>query len=148
MKIHSRPPQTHHKPQKSPTCPIRRSYSMKYSDSQDIYFVPQLGNTLVFLFYLIGRDSKVQKRLYEETATLAPPGCDISSEDLRNAKYLRACITEAFRVIPTVPCIARILDESIKLSDHNLDAGVSYESLHSSIRDFDDHTESFHRAWE
>ncbi|XP_043277913.1 ecdysone 20-monooxygenase isoform X2 [Venturia canescens] len=83
-----------------------------------------LGNTLVFLFYLIGRNSEVQKRLYEETATLAPPGCDIAAEDLRNAKYLRACITEAFRVIPTVPCIARILDESIELSGHNLDAGT------------------------
>lgn len=59
----------------------------------------QLGNTLVFLFYLIGRNPDVQAKLYEETYSLAPPGCDLTIEDLRHAKYLRACITESFRCV-------------------------------------------------
>lgn len=57
----------------------------------------QLGNTLVFLFDLIGRNPRVQAKLYEESCSLAPPGCDLTTEDLRKAKYLRACITESFR---------------------------------------------------
>ncbi|KAG8041822.1 hypothetical protein G9C98_007126 [Cotesia typhae] len=83
-----------------------------------------LGNTLVFIFHLIGSNSAVQKELYEEVINLAPAGCDIAAEDLNSAKYLRACITEAFRVIPTTPCIARILDEPIKLSGREMEAGT------------------------
>nr|QBC73127.1 cytochrome P450 mono-oxygenase [Osmia bicornis] len=83
-----------------------------------------LGNTLVFLFDLIGRNPKVQAKLYEESYSLAPPGCDLTTEDLRKAKYLRACITESFRMIPTTTCIARILDESLELSGYRLPAGT------------------------
>ncbi|XP_053984395.1 ecdysone 20-monooxygenase isoform X1 [Hylaeus volcanicus] len=83
-----------------------------------------LGNTLVFLFDLIGRNSKVQADLYEEACSLAPPGCDLTIEDLRKAKYLRACITESFRVIPTTTCVARILEEPIELSGYHLTAGT------------------------
>lgn len=57
----------------------------------------QLGNTLVFLFNLIGSNPEVQANLYKEAQSLAPPGCDLKVEDLRKAKYLRACIMESFR---------------------------------------------------
>ncbi|XP_012286900.1 ecdysone 20-monooxygenase [Orussus abietinus] len=96
-----------------------------------------LGNTLVFLLYLVGRNARLQKRLHEEAISLAPPGCDLTAEDLRGAKYLRACITEAFRVIPTTPCIARILDEPIELAGHYLNAGTVV-LLHTWIAGLDD----------
>ncbi|XP_011255244.1 ecdysone 20-monooxygenase isoform X1 [Camponotus floridanus] len=83
-----------------------------------------LGNTLVFLFNLIGRNPEVQETLYKEAQSLAPPGCDLTVDDLRKAKYLRACITESFRIVPTTPCIARILDEPIELGGYRLDAGT------------------------
>ncbi|XP_070166736.1 cytochrome P450 family 24 subfamily A member shade isoform X1 [Polyergus mexicanus] len=83
-----------------------------------------LGNTLVFLFNLIGRNPEVQEALYNEAQSLAPPGCDLTVDDLRTAKYLRACITESFRIMPTTPCIARILDESIELGGYRLDPGT------------------------
>nr|XP_031825344.1 ecdysone 20-monooxygenase [Nomia melanderi] len=83
-----------------------------------------LGNTLVFLFDLIGRNPRVQAQLYEEAYALAPAGCDLTVEDLRKAKYLRACITESFRVMPTTTCIARILDEPVDLGDYHLTAGT------------------------
>lgn len=60
---------------------------------------PQLGNTLVFLFHLIGRNPAVQVKLYEETHELAPAGCDLTIDNLRRAKYLRACITESLRCV-------------------------------------------------
>ncbi|XP_051166696.1 ecdysone 20-monooxygenase isoform X1 [Leptopilina boulardi] len=83
-----------------------------------------LGNTLVFLFHMIGSNPEVQKKLFEEVADLAPPGCDLSVDDLRTAKYLRACITEAFRLLPTAPCLARILDEPAELGGYSLQAGT------------------------
>nr|XP_012150016.1 PREDICTED: ecdysone 20-monooxygenase isoform X3 [Megachile rotundata] len=83
-----------------------------------------LGNTLVFLFDLIGRNPAVQAKLYEESCSLAPPGCDLTIENLRKAKYLRACIIESFRKIPTTTCIARILDEPLELSGYRLNAGT------------------------
>lgn len=64
-----------------------------------MFLFSQLGNTLVFLLHMIGSYPEVQKKLYEEVADLAPPGCDLSVDDLRTAKYLRACITEAFRFV-------------------------------------------------
>ncbi|XP_033344817.1 ecdysone 20-monooxygenase isoform X1 [Bombus vosnesenskii] len=96
-----------------------------------------LGNTLVFLFYLIGRNPDVQAKLYEETYSLAPPGCDLTIEDLRHAKYLRACITESFRMIPTTTCIARILDEPIELSGYHLTTGTTV-LLHTWIAGMDE----------
>lgn len=83
-----------------------------------------LGNTLVFLFHLIGRNPVVQAKLHEEAHGLAPAGCDLTVEDLRAAKYLHACINEAFRILPTTPCIARILDEPIDLDGYRLDVGT------------------------
>ncbi|KAK1116630.1 hypothetical protein K0M31_018249 [Melipona bicolor] len=95
-----------------------------------------LGNTLVFLFNLIARNPDVQAKLYEEAYSLAPSGCDLTIENLRQAKYLRACITESYRMIPTTTCIARILDESIELSGYHLTAGTTV-LLHTWIAGLD-----------
>ncbi|EZA58896.1 Ecdysone 20-monooxygenase [Ooceraea biroi] len=96
-----------------------------------------LGNTLVFLFDLIGRNPQVQATLYEEVLSLAPPGCDLTEADLRTADYLRACISESFRILPTTPCIARILDEPIELEKYHLNAGTVV-LLHTWIAGLDD----------
>ncbi|XP_008543665.1 ecdysone 20-monooxygenase [Microplitis demolitor] len=105
-----------------------------------------LGNTLVFIFHLIGSNSKVQQELYEEVINLAPAGCNIAAEDLSTAKYLRACITEAFRVIPTAPCIARILDEPINVSGYKIDAG-SVVLLHTWIAGLEDSNFKNAKEW-
>ncbi|XP_032684458.1 ecdysone 20-monooxygenase-like isoform X1 [Odontomachus brunneus] len=83
-----------------------------------------LGNTLMYLFDMIGKNPEVQATLYEEVRSLAPPGCDIRIEDLRKAKYLRACIMESYRMMPTTPCIARILDEPLELEEYRLEPGT------------------------
>ncbi|XP_026296312.1 cytochrome P450 314A1 isoform X6 [Apis mellifera] len=102
---------------------IDLSLVTNYFTSLFLHF-SQLGNTLVFLFDLIGRNPTVQNKLYEETYALAPAGCDLTIDNLRKAKYLRACITESLRLIPTTTCIARILDEPIELSGYRLTAGT------------------------
>ncbi|XP_033216007.1 ecdysone 20-monooxygenase isoform X2 [Belonocnema kinseyi] len=83
-----------------------------------------LGNTLVFLFHMIASNPEVQKKLHEEVEFLATPGCDLVVDDLRNAKYLKACINESFRLLPTAPCLARILDEPAELGGYHLESGT------------------------
>ncbi|XP_054271191.1 ecdysone 20-monooxygenase [Macrosteles quadrilineatus] len=86
--------------------------------------IKTLGNTLVFLFYLVAKNPQVQKRLYEEIISLAPIGTPVTSQVLRDATYLRACIMETFRVLPTAPCVARILETDMELSGHHLKPGA------------------------
>lgn len=74
---------------------VNRDYYYRVKDT--VVGRLQLGNTLIFLFNLIGRNPEVQETLYKEAQSLAPPGCDLTVDDLRKAKYLRACITESFR---------------------------------------------------
>ncbi|XP_046669599.1 ecdysone 20-monooxygenase [Homalodisca vitripennis] len=85
--------------------------------------IKTLGNTLVFLLYLVAKNPRVQKRLYEEIVELAPLGTAVTSQVLRDANYLRACIMEAHRVLPTAPCVARILETDMELSGHHLKPG-------------------------
>ncbi|KAF6204808.1 hypothetical protein GE061_018970 [Apolygus lucorum] len=84
----------------------------------------KLGNTLVFLMYLIAKNKESQKKLYEEIMRLTPNGAQLDSHSLSEAHYLRACIMESFRVLPTAPCVARILESDLKLSDYYLKAGT------------------------
>nr|AFU86480.1 cytochrome P450 CYP314A1v2 [Laodelphax striatellus] len=86
--------------------------------------IKTLGNTLVFLLYLIAKNKRAQNVLYEQLMAVIPSGNPITSNTLREIPYLRACLTEAFRLLPTAPCIARILEEDLKVSDgHQLYAG-------------------------
>ncbi|XP_011504175.1 PREDICTED: ecdysone 20-monooxygenase isoform X2 [Ceratosolen solmsi marchali] len=96
-----------------------------------------VGNTLVFLLHTAGKNKKIQDRLREEADSLAPPHCDINTEDLKNAKYIRAFITEVFRLLPTAPCIARILEESVEVSGYHLKAGTVV-LLHTWISGLDE----------
>uniref|UniRef100_A0A0A9XMH1 Ecdysone 20-monooxygenase n=1 Tax=Lygus hesperus TaxID=30085 RepID=A0A0A9XMH1_LYGHE len=86
--------------------------------------IKTLGNTLVFLMYLIAKNKESQKKLYEEIMRLTPNGSQLDSHSLSEAHYLRACMMESFRVLPTAPCVARILESDLKLSDYYLKAGT------------------------
>ncbi|KAF7989225.1 hypothetical protein HCN44_007822 [Aphidius gifuensis] len=84
--------------------------------------------------------------LYDEVINLAPEGCDLVAENLRGAKYLRACITEGFRMLPTAPCIARLLDAPIELSDYQLEEGTVV-LLHTWIAGLNDDNFYIGKKW-
>ncbi|KAL4105170.1 hypothetical protein QTP88_020442 [Uroleucon formosanum] len=86
--------------------------------------IKTLGNTLVFLLYLIAKHPEVQEKLYKEVSQLAPKGTHITNKHLVNATYLKACIIEAHRLKPTAPCIARVLESEIKYDDYCLPSGT------------------------
>ncbi|KDR16753.1 Ecdysone 20-monooxygenase [Zootermopsis nevadensis] len=83
-----------------------------------------LGNTLVFVLYLIAKNPRVQERLYEEILQVAPGRCPLTAETIRRANYLQACVMEAFRVLPVAPCVARILESDMELSGYVVSAGT------------------------
>ncbi|KAK6620662.1 hypothetical protein RUM43_010957 [Polyplax serrata] len=82
------------------------------------------GNTLVFLMYLIAKHKNVQQQLHEEVSNLVPRRSSVTPDALKNATYLRACITEAFRVLPTAPCVARILETEMDICGYHLNPGT------------------------
>lgn len=86
--------------------------------------IKTLGNTLVFLLYLIAKHPEVQEKIYNEVSRLAPAGTPITAEHLHKATYLNACITEAHRLTPTAPCIARVLESEMEYDNYRLPPGT------------------------
>lgn len=70
-----------------------------------------LSNSLLFLLYLIGSHEKVQEKLIEELRHSS------------HTSYLRACVAESFRLLPTANCLARITEKEAELGGHRLNAG-------------------------
>lgn len=70
-----------------------------------------LGNSLIFLLYLVGSYPECQRKLLE----------DLSSG---STAYLKACISESFRLIPTAFCLARISEQDLELSGYQIKAGT------------------------
>lgn len=85
--------------------------------------IQTLGNTLVFLLYLVGSHQDVQQRLLDELVEQCGHIGDMDTVTLNKALYLRACISECFRILPTAHCIARILDADQTLNGHHMPAG-------------------------
>lgn len=52
---------------------------------------------MVFLLYLMAKHPRCQERVYEELSVLAPKGYPITADVLKDAHYLKACVTESLR---------------------------------------------------
>lgn len=85
--------------------------------------IKTLGNTLVFLLYLVAKHPDVQKKLYQEIQNIISANGTITMDALRGAVYLRSCIMEAFRLLPTTTCVARILEQKTDINGFNLPPG-------------------------
>lgn len=86
--------------------------------------IKTLGNTLVFMLYLIAKHPDIQRKLHDEIQSIIPSDCPITMNSLQNAGYLHACIMEAFRLLPTTPCLARILNQNTVLNGYYLPTGT------------------------
>ncbi|KAK4881517.1 hypothetical protein RN001_004836 [Aquatica leii] len=70
-----------------------------------------LGNSIVFLLHLIGSNPECQKKLIDDLS-------------VGSTTYLKACINEAFRMIPTAYCLARVSEQDLELSGYHIKAGT------------------------
>ncbi|XP_014289916.1 ecdysone 20-monooxygenase isoform X2 [Halyomorpha halys] len=84
--------------------------------------IKTLGNTLVFLLYLMAKNPECQEKLVEEIHSLTS-GKELTLQALGKANYLKACITESYRMLPTAPCLARILETDMELNGFHLPSG-------------------------
>nr|CAH7755563.1 unnamed protein product [Callosobruchus chinensis] len=66
-----------------------------------------LKNSLIFLLYLVASNPGVQEKILEDSSK----------------SYVKACISEAFRLIPTAFCLARITNEPLNLSGYAIEPG-------------------------
>ncbi|XP_054723171.1 ecdysone 20-monooxygenase-like [Uloborus diversus] len=80
-------------------------------------------NTFSFLLYHLSRNPDVQEKLYREVSDVMPDGV-VTKDALKQMHYLKACVTESYRLTPTIPTITRILPEDIEVSGYNIPAGV------------------------
>ena len=85
-------------------------------------FTRQLSNTLSFLLHNLSQTVEYQRQIAQEFAHCVQ---HITNEDLVSARFTKACIQESYRISPTTPCLARILEEDFQLSGYHLQAGVS-----------------------
>ncbi|XP_058821921.1 ecdysone 20-monooxygenase isoform X1 [Topomyia yanbarensis] len=83
--------------------------------------IETFSNTLSFLLNNLSQHPSKQTRIAEEFSTCPQV---ITSTDMSNATFTKACIKESYRVSPTTPCLARILEEDFVLSGYHLNAGT------------------------
>lgn len=83
--------------------------------------VLQLANSLVFLLYLLSGRPDWQERIRSEL----PTGGELRAEQIAAAPSVRAAVNEAFRLLPTAPFLARLLESPLNVNGHRLPAGVS-----------------------
>lgn len=75
----------------------------------------------MFLLYLLSGRPDWQRTIRSEL-----PSCStLSAEDIAAAPSVHAAIYEAFRLLPTAPFLARLLDSPMTIAGHKLPAGVS-----------------------
>ena len=80
------------------------------------------GNTFAFLLYQLARHPDKQEKLRQEIASFKK--ADVSYQDLGQMKYLRACMQESMRIIPTAANMIRILPQDTVIRGYEVPAGT------------------------
>nr|QST15030.1 CYP4C33-like protein 1 [Diaphanosoma celebensis] len=93
--------------------------------------------------FLIGSHPHVQKEVDDELSRVfGDSDRPVSMTDLSELKYLECCIKEALRLYPSVPILARTLNEDAKMHDYDIPSGsrvlLFTYSLHRDPRYFPD----------
>lgn len=83
-----------------------------------------VANTMTMTLFLLASNPEVQEQLYQEICQVFkhddPNGSDfnIDMEKLDQMKFLKHCLKESHRLLPTIPGIARTLQKDLVLSDY------------------------------
>ncbi|RZC32412.1 cytochrome P450 CYP314A1 [Asbolus verrucosus] len=67
-----------------------------------------MKNSFLFLLHLVGQDRQIQRNIIDDSKKV----------------YVKACLTESFRLYPTANALGRILDEEMELSGYRLQPGT------------------------
>jgi cytochrome P450 family 4 len=78
--------------------------------------------------HLIGLNAEIQDKCHQELDNIFGDNDNqrsIDMKDLRDMKYLEACIKEALRLFPSVPFVGRINEQEISVNDFIVPKGVT-----------------------
>jgi len=90
-------------------------------DNHGLIYLLQTATTLHIMLQLIAQKDEIQEKLYEELKSVIPTKCTkLNSQMLRNLPYLKACINEAFRMVPVAPNLVRISEEPMNLNGYHI----------------------------
>ncbi|CAG0880197.1 unnamed protein product [Darwinula stevensoni] len=81
------------------------------------------ANVMLFLLYQLSKNQSVQEELYKEIRRVLQ-GQAMTPESLADMHYLKACVKEVFRLMPTIPNLVRILPEDVNLKGYFIPAGI------------------------
>ncbi|KAM7305460.1 cytochrome P450 4V2 [Ixodes scapularis] len=86
--------------------------------------------------YMLGLHPEIQAKVHHELDQIFDGDIDrdITTNDLKQMKYLECCLKESMRLFPPIPLIGRVLDHELVIDGHTIPAGVrcfvSIFSLH------------------
>ncbi|XP_070575854.1 probable cytochrome P450 49a1 isoform X2 [Ptychodera flava] len=80
------------------------------------------SHTIVFNLYLLATNPEVQEKVYQEVSRTLTDGEPITVQTLQRLPYLKACIKETHRMMPTIDGTTRIPDKDIVLSGYHIPA--------------------------
>ncbi|CAN7993828.1 unnamed protein product [Ixodes hexagonus] len=77
------------------------------------------ASAAAFCLYLLGNHSDVQEKLHEELDRVFAHDVDrpVTLDDLRDLQYLDCVIKETLRLYPSVPIVARNIEEDMKIGN-------------------------------
>uniref|UniRef100_A0AAG5CRB4 Cytochrome P450 n=1 Tax=Anopheles atroparvus TaxID=41427 RepID=A0AAG5CRB4_ANOAO len=84
-----------------------------------------VGAAVAFTLFLLARHQDHQAKCYEEIQRHIGPDSSkpLTAENIRELRYLEACIKESLRLYPSVPLMARKIGEDVRVGKYQLPAG-------------------------
>ncbi|NXM70481.1 CP4V2 protein, partial [Serilophus lunatus] len=79
-----------------------------------------------WVLYLLGHHPEIQKKVHKELDEVFDnTERPVTTEDLKNLRYLECVVKEALRIFPSVPMFARVLREDCSISGHQIPKGTN-----------------------
>ncbi|XP_030755191.1 cytochrome P450 4C1-like isoform X2 [Sitophilus oryzae] len=83
------------------------------------------GNSLVFIFTLLGMYPEIQEKVFEEIVTNIGRDEPIEVDHLTKLKYTERVIFECMRLLPSVTEVSRYISKDIKIGDKTFPKGTN-----------------------
>ncbi|CAN7992020.1 unnamed protein product [Ixodes pacificus] len=89
------------------------------------------ASSAAFCLYLLGNHLEVQEKVHEELDRVFGDDVDrpVTLDDLRDLPYLDCVIKETLRLYPSVPVVARRIDEDMKIGEQLIPKGAVVATL-------------------
>ncbi|CAN7938527.1 unnamed protein product [Ixodes hexagonus] len=101
-------------------------------------------SAICWTLYLLGHDLRTQAKVHDELDGIlgSDVNREITTDDLKQMKYLDCCLKEGLRLYPSFPYIGRVLDHDLEIDGYRIPKDVScfinIYSLHRNPDHFKD----------